>query len=82
MVTSHLQSQRPECKIESCYTTRKQKKIDFFSVHGFCTHCKTAFESMGCYFYFYLYQEAKSSLLEEKTHKGFRKKEHVKLKRV
>ena len=25
------------------------KKIDCFSVDGFCNHCNTRFEAMGCY---------------------------------
>ena len=47
MVMSYLQSQRPNCTIESCYTSGTQKKIDCFNVDGFCTHCKTIFEAMG-----------------------------------
>ena len=31
MVMSYLQSQRPECTIESYYTTGKQKKIDYLA---------------------------------------------------
>ena len=62
MVMSYLQSQRSECKIESYYTTGKQKKIDCFSVDGFCTHCNTVFEAMGCYLHFCPCQEAKASL--------------------
>ena len=33
---SYLQSQRPECCIESYYTTEKQKEIDCFCVERFC----------------------------------------------
>ena len=52
MVMSYLQSQRPECKIESYYTTGKQKKIECFSVDGFCTHCNTVFEAISYHFHF------------------------------
>ena len=34
MVMSYLQATGLECKIESYYTTVKQKKIDCFSVDG------------------------------------------------
>ena len=39
MVMSFYQATRPECTIESIYTTEKQKKIDSFCVDGFCGHC-------------------------------------------
>ena len=52
-VVSHLDKTRPaalktwscpisneqECEIESFFTTGRQKKIDCFSVDGFCYHC-------------------------------------------
>ena len=41
MVMSYFQRQRPDCKIESFYTTGTQKKIDCFKVVGFCAHCET-----------------------------------------
>ena len=47
MVMSYFQRQRPECKIESFYTTGAQKMIDCFKVDGFCAHCNTVFEAMG-----------------------------------
>ena len=81
MVMSYLQSQRPECTIESYYTTGKQKKIDCFSVDGFCAHCDTVFEAMGCYFHFCPCQEARASLSEEEMHRGIRKREHDELRR-
>ena len=67
MVMSYLQSQRPNCTIESYYTTGTQKKIDCFNVDGFCAHCKTIFEAMGCYFHFCACQEARASMSEEET---------------
>ena len=51
MVMSYFQRQRPDCKIESVYTTGTQKKIDCFKVDGFCAHCKTVFEAMGCFYH-------------------------------
>ena len=35
MVMDHLQNTRPECRIQSNYTTGNQHKIDNFSVDGF-----------------------------------------------
>ena len=52
MVISYYQTIRPDCTIESIYTTGKQKKIDWFSVDGFCGHCNTIFEALGCYYHF------------------------------
>ena len=52
MVLSYFQHSRPECKIESSVTTGRQKKIDCFSVDGFCYHCNTVFEAMGCYYHY------------------------------
>ena len=52
MVMSYFQRTRPDCKIESFYTTGTQRKIDFFSVDGVCSHCNTVFEAMGCFYQF------------------------------
>ena len=54
---SYFQRTRPDCKIESFYTTSRQKKIDRFSVDGFCSHCNTLFEAMGCFYHFCPCQE-------------------------
>ena len=35
MIMSYFQTTRPECEIESFFTTGRQKKIDCFSVDGF-----------------------------------------------
>ena len=81
MVMSYQQSQRPNCTIESYYTTGTQKKIDCFNVDGFCAHCKTIFEAMGCYFHFCACQEARASMSEEETQKGLKKRECDELRR-
>ena len=78
---SYLQSQRPECTIESYYTTGKLKKIDCFSVDGFCAHCDTLFKAMGCCFHFCPCQESRASLSEEEMQRGIRKREHDELRR-
>ena len=49
IVMSYFQRTRPECESESFFTTGRQKKIDRFSVDGFCSHCNTVCEAMGCF---------------------------------
>ena len=62
-----------DCKIESFYTTGRQKKIDRFSVDGFCSHCNTVFEAMGCFYHFCPCQELRSSLTEGDIKRGSRR---------
>ena len=49
MVMSFFQRTRLGCKIETFFTTGRQKKIDCFSVDGFCSPCNTVIETMGCF---------------------------------
>ena len=73
MVMSYFQRTRPDCKIESFYTTGRRKKIDRFSVDGFCSHCNTVFEAKGCFYHFCPCQELRSSLTEEDIKRGRRR---------
>ena len=73
--TFKQQANRPDCKIESYYTTGTQKKADCFSVDGYCNHCKTVFEAMGCYFHLCPCQEARPSLTDDEIKRGTRKRE-------
>ena len=75
MVMSYFQRQRLDCKIESFYTTGTQKKIDCFKIDGFCAHCKTFFEAMGCFYYYCPCQEARLSVIEEDIERGNKKRE-------
>ena len=50
MVMSYFQRVRRQCKVESFYTTGTQKKVYAYSVDGFCGHCNTVFEAMGCHY--------------------------------
>ena len=75
MVMSYFQRQRPDRKIESFYTTGTQKKIDYFKVDGFCAHCKTVFEAMGCFYHYCPCQEALLSLTEEDIDRGNKMRE-------
>ena len=75
MVMSYFQRQRPDCEIESIYTTGIQKKLDCFKIDAFCAHCKTVFEAMGCFYHYYPCQEARPSLTEEDIKRGNKKQE-------
>ena len=75
MVMSYFQRQRPDCKIESFYSTGTQKTIDCFKVDGFCAHCKNVFEAMGCFYHYFPCQEARPSLTEEDIERGNKKRE-------
>ena len=81
MVMSYFQRTRPNCKTENFYTTGRQKKIDRFSVDGFCPHCNTVFEAMGCFYHFSPCQELRPSLIEEDIKRGSRKRELDELRR-
>ena len=78
---SYFQRARPDCKIESFYTTGRQKKIDRFSVDGFCSHCNTVFQAMGCFYQFCSCQELRPSLSEEDIKRGSRRRELNELRR-
>ena len=81
MVMSYFQVIRPECRNDSYYTTGKQKQIDCFSVDGYCNHCKTVFEAMGCYFHFCPCQEARPSLTDDDIKRGTKKMEMDELRK-
>ena len=81
MVMSYFQRTRPECEIESFFTTGRQKKIDCFSVDGFCSHCNTVFEAMGCLYFFCPCQELLPYLTEQNIHGGSKKWELDALRR-
>ena len=70
IVMSYFQRQKLDCKIESFYSTGTQKKIDCFKVYGFCAHCNTVFEAMGCFYHYCPCQEARPSLTEEDIERG------------
>ena len=81
MVMSYFQRTRPDCKIESFYTTGRQKKIDCFSVDGFCSHCNTVFEAMVCFYHFCPCQELQPSISGEDIKRSSRKRELNELRR-
>ena len=81
MVMSYFQRTRPECKIESFFTTGRQKQIDCFSVDGFFSHCNTVFEAMGCFYHFCPCQQLRPSLTEEEIQRGSKKRQLDALRR-
>ena len=81
MALSFFQRARPDCKIESSYTTSRQMEIDRFSVDGFCSRCNTVFEAMGDFYHFCPCQELRPSLTEEYIKRGSKKRELDELRR-
>ena len=81
MVMSYFQQTRPDCKIETFFTTGRQKKFDCFSVVGSCSHCNTVFEATGCFYHFCPCQELRPSLTEEEIQRGSKKRELDALRR-
>ena len=69
-VMSFFQRTRPEWEIESFFRTGRQKKSDCVSVDGFCSHCNTVFETMGCFDHFCPCQKLRGSLTEEDIQRG------------
>ena len=53
----------------------KTEKNECFIVEGYCDHCKTVFEAMGCYYFFCSRQEARPSLTEQDIERGNKKRE-------
>ena len=75
MVMSYFQRTGPECGIESFFTTGRRKKIDCFSVDGFCSHCNIVFEAMRCLYHFCPCQDLCPFLTEEVIQRGSKKRE-------
>ena len=75
MAMSYFQRQRHDCKIGSFYITGTQKTIDCFKADGFCAHCNTVFEGMGCFYHYCPYQEARPFLTEKYIERGNKKRE-------
>ena len=73
MVMLSFQQMRPDCGSEVFYTPGTQKKIDCFNAVGFCAHCNTVFEAMGCFYLYCPCEEARSALTEEDLQRGTKK---------
>ena len=70
-----LPGNRLNCKIESFFTSGKQKKIDSFSVDGYCDHSRTVFEAMGFYYHFCSSQKARPSLTDQDIERENKKRD-------
>ena len=57
MVMSYFQRTRPDCKIKSSTIQADRRKLIASVLTGFCSHCNTAFEAMGCFYHFCPCQE-------------------------
>ena len=78
---SYYQKTIPECRIESFDTPGSKKQTDRFNVDGFCDHCKTVFEAMGCCYHLCPCQEARRSLGDEDNERGNKRREMDDLRR-
>ena len=74
---------QPDLNVKLRVTTLQEnrKKNDCFSVDGYCNHCKTLFEAMGCYFYFCPCEEARPSLTDDDMKRGTQKREMDELRK-
>ena len=86
MVMSNFEQVRPQCQVESFYTAVYQKKIDAYSVDGFCGHCNTVFEAIGFYYPYRPCQVAcpfltSISPVEEELQRSNKKRELDKLRK-
>ena len=58
-----------------------KKKIDCFKADGFCPHCGTVFEAMGCFYHHCSCQEARPSLTGGNIERGNKKREMDQLRK-
>ena len=80
MLLSDFQQSRLDCKVESNFSTGRQKN-DCFSVDGICYHCNTVIEAMGCYFHYCLCQEARPSLTDNENLKRMKEREQDQMRK-
>ena len=64
LVMSYFQRIKPDCRDESFNTSGIQERFDCFNADGFCGHCNSVFEAMGCYYQYCPCQEARPALTE------------------
>ena len=81
MALSYFQETRPECRMESNVTFRKQKMVNCFSVDGIRNHCNTVFEAMGCYFHYYQCGEARPSLIDNEIMRRTKKRDQGQMRK-
>ena len=52
VVLEFLQIKYPNCKLRTQFNHKSQKRIGKYLVDGYCSHCRTVFEVLGCYWHF------------------------------
>ena len=67
----------PNCRNESLCTTGTKKNIDGFNAGGICSKCSTVLEAMGCFYRYFLCQEALLVLTEEDDQPGTKNKREL-----
>ena len=72
----------PDYRLQSSYTTGTRKKIDCFNAGGFCGHCNTLFQAIGCLYRYCPCQEARSALTDEDIQRGTKKREMDETRRL
>ena len=80
IVLKYFQTQNPHCYIQSQFNQKSQKRIGAYLVDGFCSHCNTVFEVLGCYWHFCPCQEKKRLPIDE-IEKGLKRREYDECRR-
>ena len=70
-----IKNQDQNVKLRAFLHLENRKKSTVFNVDGYCDHCETVFEAMGCYYHFCSCQEARTSLREQDIERGNKKRE-------
>ena len=81
IVMSYFQRTKPECEIESFFTTGRQNKLTALVFMGFFAHCNNVFEAIGCFYHLCPCQEMRPSLIEDNIQRGSKKREPDALRR-
>ena len=75
MVMSYFQRVRPQCKVESFYTTSTQKKVIFTMLKALVDTTTLCLKLWGCCYHYCPCQDSRPSLTEEEILRGIRKRE-------
>ena len=74
VVMSCFQRADSDRKIDSFYTTGRQKKGNCVSVGGSYFQCNTMFEAINCFYHFSSCPEVRQSITEDDIQRGFKKR--------
>ena len=56
---------------------KREHKSTFFNVDGYCDHCKTVLEEMGCYCHFCFCRESRAFLADQDSEQGNMNRDEV-----